>query len=191
MAFLDRFFKPAKRGAAALSPENAIAALQEVHAKIQQEREEKHAIILAHAEKRRELLLADAPTEQILRHDVETDRARIDLERLDEAETEIVARIEFEDSVIADGKWREFYDQWRRLAVDYLEALQAAHGAQQAFLAHHETATGEFARALQLGRVPAVHPGGLAALDHIHANEMARRGRMDRYIDHMRAKADA
>jgi hypothetical protein len=189
MAFLERFLPKAKKGDGAPSPESAIGALQTALAKIREEREAADRKIGAHAAKRRALLLEDAATETILSHDLESDRARVNQDRLDEAEGKIREMIAFEEDVVADGDWRGFYDQWHALALACLETIQAAHGAQQQFLAHHESAPGGYSRGLQIGRVPVVNPGGLLQLGEIHAKETRRREAMDAVIAQRRAEA--
>jgi hypothetical protein len=189
VSFIERFLPKAKKGDGARSPESAIGALQTALAKIREEREAADRKIGAHAAKRRALLLEDAATETILSHDLESDRARVNQDRLDEAEGKIREMIAFEEDVIADGDWRGFYDQWHSLALACLEAMQTAHLEQQKFLAHHEGAPGGYSSGLQIGRVPTVHPGGLLQLDEIHRKDIRRREAMDAVIARMRAEA--
>jgi hypothetical protein len=188
MSIIDRFLKPLKKGADAKTAAERIERLRGALGNIEQERAKKAEAIAAHAEERRRLLLDEAPAETILAHDVETDRAKISVEGLDEATRKIVAMIAFEEDVIAEEKWREYYSTWHPLALALLEAMRAAHAAQQKFLAHHESATGEYCQALQLGRVPVVNPGGLLELDQIHVKERRRREAMDAVIARMRAE---
>ena len=188
MSIIDRFLKPLKKSADAKTPAERIERLRGALGNIEQERAKKAEAIAAHAEERRRLLLDEAPAETILAHDVETDRAKISVEGLDEATRKIVAMIAFEEDVIAEQKWREFYDIWHPLALACLEAMRAAHDAQQKFWAHHEFATGKYCHALQLGRVPVVNPGGLLELDQIDVKERRRREAMDAVIARMRAE---
>jgi hypothetical protein len=191
MSFLSRFLPPSKKGVDAKTPPARIERLQEALGKIEQERAAKDALLGAHLEKRRALLLADAPDESILAHDLEADRARLNVEKLDEAGSKIRELLEFESDVLAEQAWRKFYDEWYRLALECLEALQTAHAVQQRFLEHYAEAKGEYVHALAIGRVQIVHPGGLLQLDQIHAKEMRRREAMDEVIARRRAEEDA
>jgi hypothetical protein len=175
----------------AKTPPARIERLQAALGKIEQERATKVEAIAAHGERRRQLLLDEAPVETIVACDIERDRAKINVEGLDEASRKILAMMAFEEDVIAEERWTAFYSIWHSLALECLEALQTAHAVQQRFLEHHAEAKGEYVHALAIGRVQIVHPGGLLHLDQINGNEMRRREAMSAVIARVRSEADA
>jgi hypothetical protein len=191
MSFLDRFLKPAK-GAAASSPAANIENLRAALVKVQNERDAQASALSQQHEIRRNLLMQDAQTEQILAHDIDAGKTKIAVERLDEAKRQILARIEFEQSLVDDQTWRTFYDSWRDEALAFSAAIDAAQTAEQKFMTVHDAAKGDFLCALRMDRIPRVVQGSLLAdLGRIHAKETERRERMDVYVKHMRAQETA
>jgi hypothetical protein len=190
MSVLDRFIKPFAKGNAASSPMAIIETLQAALAKVQQERDAQAEIFSQQGEIRRKFLMEDASTEQILAHDVDTEKAKIAVDKLDEAERQIKARIEDEQLLIDDQEWRKFYDSWREEAIAFMKAIDAAQTAEQKFMTVHDLAKGDFLCALRMDRIPRIVQGSLPAdVARIHAKEIGRRARMDSFIKDRRSEA--
>jgi len=188
MSFLDRFLNPAK--GAASSPAVNIENLRAALVKVQNERDAQASALSQQHEIRRNLLMQDAQTEQILAHDIDAEKAKIAVEKLDEAYRQIKARIEDEQLLIDDQEWRKFYDSWREEAIAFMKAIDAAQTAEQKFMTVHDLAKGDFLCALRMDRIPRIVQGSLPAdVARIHAKEIGRRARMDSFIKDRRSEA--
>jgi hypothetical protein len=108
-----------------------IGELESALVGLRQARDEATAELAQMAARRRELLLADAPEQDILAHDVKVDKQHISLERFDLAETELLSRLAAARSDEEEMVWRQFFEKYYGAAEAYGAALVKACKAFQ------------------------------------------------------------
>lgn len=130
--------------------------------------------------KRQNLLLSSEPVETILKHDIETDRMRLQLERLDLAEQAIIDKISAAQEAREESEWRRLFDERHAALTDYVSKLRDAAVALEVCKARTDALNGtpmSAARGFQPEILPIV-----AGLEQFEASvkgnleaEMARR----------------
>jgi hypothetical protein len=122
MPFLDFL----KHRATPASPDAQAAEIDAARNKLAEDRAASRAILDGLDERRRALLLADAPEKAIRELDEKGDEARIRLEKFDIFEIELEARQSELAGLEADRAWREAFDIYRAAALGYATSLHSA-----------------------------------------------------------------
>ncbi len=168
---------PRKKGDATPAPESVLDELYQALERIEVERRGADSIIHSHDLERRHLLASDADDDEIKKHDLKADRARIVLEKLALAEQEIQSRIKLEVEEADDNEFREWLIDWRESALAFFEATEKAREEQARFLRVNAAPPGDnFSRIRWHDVISVVPPAGAlsAHVAHVIATENAR-----------------
>lgn len=125
------FLKPPKKGA----PATQITDLEASLARLRQERKDVEAIVEAHAPKRAAMLLSDVTESDIIELDKAADLARLRLERLEMAETELTDRLTRARENIENTRRSEYFERSAAQIEAAAKALEAPIAALAAAFA--------------------------------------------------------
>jgi hypothetical protein len=180
MAFLD-FLMKTKPNAPAVSIETLESKLSE----LREARAKSDAFLRGLDDRRSAMILADAPEAEILKLDVEADSARVQSEKCDAFEQELVARISQMRGDLAEQDWRGAYDAMHLAAIAHAKQMSAALASLYAYR-HSAAGLSRFGRGMRWPEEAPIILGSeileswLQNVERVHDFELSRRDRQAR-----------